>query len=350
MPISAELDETDLTLLNALQISPRASWSAVGRALGTDAATAARRWHRLFERGLAWVTGYPAGGLDELAGALVEIECEAAQTRQVAAVIAEDPEAVTVEETAGGRDLLITVHAVDLAALSAYISGRLRLLPGVRATRTNIFTDGFTDGGQWRLGTLDAQAQRALGPSAPSAGELPTLRDELDQRIMVELSRDGRVTATELAETLGVAVTTAARRLRRLLGSGAVQLRCEVSRAAVGRPVTATLWAATSPQHVEAAGRELSRLPQIRLAVEVAGPSNVICIAWLSSLRDLALLEMEIARRAPHLTIVDRAVTLHPVKHSARLLDHQGRARGVVPTDLWARSADESAATVGRDA
>ncbi|WP_327653882.1 Lrp/AsnC family transcriptional regulator [Streptomyces sp. NBC_00483] len=337
MPVSADLDETDLALLNALQVSPRAPWAAVGKALGTDAATATRRWRRLADEGLGWVTGYPSGALDQLAGALVEIDCDAARTQEVAAAIAQDPEAFTVEETAGGRDLLLTVSAPDLAALAGYISGRLRLLPGVRATRTSIFTDGFTDGAGWRLGALDAAAQRELGADTAHSAEPPSLRDELDRHIMMELSRDGRVSATELSKLLGVGITTAARRLRRLLATRTVQLRCEVSRAAVGLPVTVTLWAATSPQHLAAAGQALSRLPRTRLAVAVAGSSNVICVAWLPSLHELGHLEAEIAHRAPELTVMDRAVTLRPVKHSARLLDSQGRARSTVVADLWSR-------------
>ncbi|WP_241196675.1 AsnC family protein, partial [Streptomyces sp. ADI95-17] len=39
--------ELDLALVDALQAAPRAPWSRIGRALGVDATTAARRWERL---------------------------------------------------------------------------------------------------------------------------------------------------------------------------------------------------------------------------------------------------------------------------------------------------------------
>ncbi|MET7782244.1 AsnC family protein [Streptomyces mirabilis] len=54
------VDETDLALVHALQIAPRAPWTAVGQALGIDPMTAARRWARLTGTGCAWVTCYPA--------------------------------------------------------------------------------------------------------------------------------------------------------------------------------------------------------------------------------------------------------------------------------------------------
>ncbi|MEU9734148.1 Lrp/AsnC family transcriptional regulator [Streptomyces sp. NPDC048002] len=326
-------------VINALQINPRAPWAAVAQALETDAVTAARRWQRISERGLAWVTGYP-GPRDESAHAVVEVECEARTTDAVAAAVARDPEAITVEETAGARDLLVTVAASSLAGLVGYVTSRVRLLPGVRSTRTNLITEGFTEGAQWRLGALDAAARRAVAPRAPAetpAAWAPGLRDDLDRRIVVELSRDGRVSATEPAARFGNGTSTAARRLRRIIETRSVLLRCEVARSAVGRPVTATLWASVRPEDLTRAGKALARLPQVRLAAAVAGSSNLICIAWLSSLSELPGFETDMALRVPALTVTDRTVTIRPVKHSARMLDHEGRALEAVPADLWAR-------------
>ncbi|MEU4746320.1 AsnC family protein, partial [Actinosynnema sp. NPDC023658] len=52
-------DETDLRLVHALQAAPRATWHEVGRTLGVDPVTAARRWQGLVEAGCARVTAYP---------------------------------------------------------------------------------------------------------------------------------------------------------------------------------------------------------------------------------------------------------------------------------------------------
>ncbi|MDH6576360.1 NAD kinase [Kitasatospora sp. MAP5-34] len=52
----AAVDELDLALVNALQLQPRAPWSLLGQTLGISPVTAARRWRRLSEAGIAWVT------------------------------------------------------------------------------------------------------------------------------------------------------------------------------------------------------------------------------------------------------------------------------------------------------
>ncbi|GAA3353999.1 hypothetical protein GCM10017744_009850 [Streptomyces antimycoticus] len=54
-----DLDELDRGLVHALQIHPRAPWTLVGDVLAVNPVTAARRWRRLQEAGLAWVTAYP---------------------------------------------------------------------------------------------------------------------------------------------------------------------------------------------------------------------------------------------------------------------------------------------------
>jgi len=50
------LTETDLALINALQVSPRADWVLVGKALGISGSTVSRRWEALNRDGTAWVT------------------------------------------------------------------------------------------------------------------------------------------------------------------------------------------------------------------------------------------------------------------------------------------------------
>ncbi|MFF2324430.1 MULTISPECIES: winged helix-turn-helix transcriptional regulator [unclassified Streptomyces] len=99
--------------------------------------------------------------------------------------------------------------------------------PGLRQV------DEFRHGAE---NTLQPPRQAAGAARLPPFGPL----GELDRQIRVGLSRDGRVTATELAQRFGIGDSRAARRLRRLVETGAVMLRCEVSPCAVSRPITAT--------------------------------------------------------------------------------------------------------------
>ncbi|MGP4019793.1 AsnC family protein [Saccharopolyspora sp. 5N708] len=69
MQDSSTLDELDLALVNAVQIAPRGSWQVLGSVLGVDPSTVARRWQRINELGLVWMTAYARlTGLGDLLG------------------------------------------------------------------------------------------------------------------------------------------------------------------------------------------------------------------------------------------------------------------------------------------
>ncbi|MFI6288203.1 Lrp/AsnC family transcriptional regulator [Streptomyces sp. NPDC051018] len=144
MQESAEgVDELDLALINALQLDPRAPWSRVGTALGVDPVTAARRWSRLAEEGIAWVTAHP-GRLPVVA--FIEVDCEAGWVPATAATLARWPHVVSVEHTSGAHDLLLTVMLPGLNALSRFVRDSVGTVNGVRATRTQLITKVYALG------------------------------------------------------------------------------------------------------------------------------------------------------------------------------------------------------------
>ncbi|MGC0420391.1 Lrp/AsnC family transcriptional regulator [Embleya sp. AB8] len=334
-----EIDELDLALVNALQINPRASWAVLGRTLDIDPATVARRWERLRAAGHAWVTAYPFDRNGAGVGAIVEIDCEPGHNAAVARALSADPQAITVEHTAGGRDLLLTLMAPSFADLSAYILERLSVLPGIRATRSHLTTRSYTEGSSWRLRSLDPAQQHTVGDSrrpAPSPGTAGTV-DALEHRdLILALGEDGRMSLTDLAAAIGTSVNTAGRRLTKLIDSGALVLRCELARSLSGSPVSATFWAQVPPEHLDATARELAQLPEIRMIMGIAGPHNLVMTLWLRSVAEAQTLETRLAERLLHLRTVDRAIALRAVKLMGRLLDPEGRAIGFVPLDIWA--------------
>ncbi|WP_171171962.1 Lrp/AsnC family transcriptional regulator [Streptomyces sp. I05A-00742] len=328
---STGLDELDLALVNALQINPRAPWTELAAALDVDAATVARRWERLKAAGHAWVTAYPfdSGG----AGALLEVDCAPGQDSAVAGILSADPVAITVEHAAGGRDLLVMVMTRDFDALSRYIVDRLGTVPGITSTRAHLVTRSYTEGSAWRLRSLTrAQQETLTAPHRPAQAVAVDLFEHRD--LIRALGEDGRISLSALAARLDVSLNTVGRRLRRLLDSGRLILRCDLARSLSGSPVAATFFGSVPPEHLDATARELAKLPEIRMVIGVSGPQNLIAIVWVRSLVDTQELEVRLAARLPHLRITDRAIALRAVKLMGRLLDTEGRANGFVPVDI----------------
>jgi DNA-binding Lrp family transcriptional regulator len=337
---AAPLDEVDRRIVHALQIHPRAPWRLVGEVLAIDPVTAARRWQRMERDRLAWVTAYPRlADARNAVTAVVEFDTRPGAGSQVAETIAAQPRALNVKETAGGRDLVVSVQAPTLDELAQFITLHLATVPGVTATRTHLVTAMPTEGSSWRLRSLDAEQQSRLERTAatPAGPVRSAARDAagwnaIDARMLTLLSTDGRMPIRRLAEELGTSVTTAGRRLRQLVGTR-ISLRCDVARQVSGWPLSAVYFASASADKLREISQALASVSEVRACAITAGPHNLVIDVWLRSLPDVHSLEAHLCARLPPLRVADRAVVLRTVKHMGRLLDVEGRCRGVVPLD-----------------
>ncbi|MDH6109857.1 DNA-binding Lrp family transcriptional regulator [Kitasatospora sp. MAP12-15] len=334
------VDELDLALVNAMQLRPRAPWSLLGQTLGISPVTAARRWRRLSEAGIAWVTAY---GLphpeDRGCVAYLDLDCAPGRLRQIADELAEDPHVMSIEHLSQGCDLVVTAAFTDLAMVSRYTTERLGRLPGVNAVRVHLATGFYAEGIRWRLDSLDPTQRVELHDDHPAGNGPPSgvraeVREE-DRELLIRLGVDGRLDQAELAAATGLSPSTLRRRLDRLAASDAIRFRCEIAARDAGRPVMATFRADLPPDRLDEVGLQLARLPEIRLCVSVTGPHNLILSVWQRSLADVHRLETALARRFPDLRVAERRVSLRTVKRMGRILDADGRAVRAVPMDIW---------------
>ncbi len=331
----------DALLIDALQVAPRASWAAVGAILGVSGVTVAKRWQRLTEDGVAWVTaGLGMAVSNAQCLAYVEVTCQPHMAFSVAKVVAGHGPAVTVELTTGNADMLVTVAAVDLSTMSHYLLEPLGQVDGVLRTRVRIVTRLYSEGSSWRLRVLPAPLESALmelrGDVAEPAGpEIIDPMSESSKAILTHLALDGRLSYAELAERAGTSPTNARRRDTELLQSGAVTLGHDGSARHSGWPLQGYFWADAPVDKLgEVAGR-LSRMRQARLTATVAASESMAFCAWLPTVEEVHRLEVKIAAAVPELRIVDRLIVLRQIKRNGRLIDETGRASGVVPINIW---------------
>jgi len=331
--------ETDLALVEALQVAPRASWTSVSAALGIGAATAARRWARLAAAGAAWVTGGPGVALwNARCVAFVEVDCVPARRLGVAEALAADRHALSVELTTGAADLFLTVAAADLTALSRYLLERLDRIPGVTATRVGIATRLYRDGSSWRLGALPREAITTLRvptAAAPVTGPPPGALSADNRALLVQLGLDGRSSYAELATAAGISEPTARRHVAQLVRTGAVLLRADVAGALAGWPVLVYFSVDVPTSRLTEAARAVSQLRHVRLCATLAGSRPLVVAAWLRDLDEIHRFELSLTRMAPGLAVAERMITVRPVKRMGRLLDQHGRAVSAVPMDVW---------------
>ncbi|MFD4259043.1 Lrp/AsnC family transcriptional regulator [Streptomyces sp. NPDC058534] len=335
----AGFSEGDLALIDALQSSPRATWTQLGRALDIDATTAARHWERLRSEGLAWITAYETPHIATVA--YVEVRCRPRRFESVSHALTQLPWVVSVDETAGEFDLFLTVAAADLHSLGKAVHGTIGRLLGVRATHTRLGLTLFGEGSNWRTRAIPS-ASRALLPDSGTVHEsrdaysthMLTRLTPQDIALRTALGHDGRLSYKDLGAEIRMSEFTARRRVRRMLRDRELTLRCDFAHPLAGYRAVA-LYRATVPHpHLEHTGATLARMEQVRLAVSVSGPHNLLVMVWVHDLNGINSFEALLADRLPHLEVKDRTITLHTPKRMGWLLDPLGRAIGHIPLAL----------------
>ncbi|MCX4984049.1 Lrp/AsnC family transcriptional regulator [Streptomyces sp. NBC_00572] len=335
-PSRGTLDELDLALVNALQMAPRAPWAQLARPLGVDAATLSRRWARLRDSGEAWITCHAAPSQVAYGAlALIEVSCVPQAREALAGRLARHPQATSVELVAGSCDLLLTVATATKSLMTAYVLA-LGRDEAVTATRTHLVQHLHQDGSEWRMDSLSRDQRRDLAETEDSASRTAaaTLSPE-DRALLLALAEDGRRSVASIAAESDRPESTVRRLLHSLLHGGRAVLRCDTAHLHAGWRSSATLWMSVPPAQLTTAGEELTRLRDTRMAASVSSEANLLSVAWLHALDDLARYEAQAAARIPSLRVLNRTVTLRWVKRMGRLLGDDGRSTGCVPIDLW---------------
>ncbi|WP_336630784.1 MULTISPECIES: Lrp/AsnC family transcriptional regulator [unclassified Microbacterium] len=321
------LDETDLRVLHALQIEPRAAWSDLAPAVGVDAATIARRWARLQDAGIAWITGYSNHGQ----GALLEVECDLAALDDVAGALQRDPSVVVLDHASGSRDLLALVQTPDMASLSSYAVRRLGGLEGIRAVRTHLTNELLIEASSWRLRALDAdEVARIRPPRPPRPRAGAHVPEELTRALLNELWTDGRMSITALAERTGFGPQRIADAIATLRQRGDLRLRADLARGFTGWPIYTWYFVEAPARVVDAARHAIRSVPEVRLAMTAASRYNLILAVWLRTLADVNRFEIALETALQGARIADRAVVLRISKQMGRSVGADTRAISLV--------------------
>jgi DNA-binding Lrp family transcriptional regulator len=331
--VSDEVDELDVALLDGLHINPLASFEELGKALNISPVTAARRWRRLIITGRAWVSSAP-GRLLPVKAALFEAECEPGAAPRVAHQFACLPTVFSVNITTGRNDLYALVISADQPLLTGLLVDTLPSVPGLRGVRTALITQLFS-GTRWRLGGLSSEQVRAVTPGSSSASGGHQF-DDFDRALFLALQHDGRLGFRDLAAAVGRPEPTVRRRMGVLTRSGLLTFRTDFARVEAGWLTGVAVKLRATVSALSTVGRALVHYPQTRFCVAIAGgAANLFVTMQLHSLLDLDRVLQQLQTDFPEVEVLDTRVVLRSVKSWGRLLGPDGRARDVVPVDLW---------------
>ena len=130
-----------------------------------------------------------------------------------------------------------------------------------------------------------------------------TNMDELDRRLLVELGKDARATAVELAKKLNVPRTTVVGRLRRLEEERVILgYSARIDHRKLGEPVKAFLMVAFTPaagQDQRQLARRVAALPGVEEVNIISGEWDILVKVRAASLDAIGDLVLDRVRREP---------------------------------------------------
>ena len=331
-----EVHATDLEIVDALQIAPRASWAMVARALGVSEVTVARRWKSLQDRGLAWtsVALHPSTSQ----GAFIEVRCEAKHLDRLLVWLGRHPDVITVGQTTGDYNLFCITIATDLEEVLRCVHGGLPELLDAVHVRISLFRQ-MTGGVDWRQGILSASGEKQLKEEHHSKRpESISPISISDRQLFLQLGMDGRRSPAELSRNLGRSPGSVRRRLAELEARNQVVFRCDVARPAFDLPLGMLVLMKVPPLEAESTARLLGRRRETRFCASVIGTANIILVVGLHDLADAERVLGELSQEHSSIEVIDRRVVTRMAKIYGRILDTTGRSVDVLPVDPWIRS------------
>nr|WP_238353394.1 Lrp/AsnC family transcriptional regulator [Kribbella solani] len=135
--------------------------------------------------------------------------------------------------------------------------------------------------------------------------------DDLNTRILEELTADPRLRTTELARRLGVSTPTVRERVAKLEESGVIRgYRLDIDPAALGRPVAAWVRLQPGPGQVSRIAELARRTPEV---VECHRISGEDCFLMRVQVAEIAALESVLDKFLPHGRTTSSFVVSTPV-------------------------------------
>ncbi len=267
--IVPRVESIDGRLAHALQIDGRAPFAKIADVLGISEHTAARRYHRLKERGIRVRGALNRFRLGHHAWTL-RLRCTPDAGPAVAQALAQRPDTFWVHLMSGGTEIscLQQVENPDDLLLDR-LPRRL-----VDVSAHNVLR-GFASPGTWRgIACLEPEEVAALRPELEP--EPPDELTALDEALLRTLEADGRASYAELAGRARTSESTARRRVEHLRRTGVLELQLDADPSRFGFATQARLWMRVEPRNLAAAGATLATHPEVYFAAATTGPANLV--------------------------------------------------------------------------
>ncbi|MEO1169970.1 MAG: AsnC family transcriptional regulator [Pseudomonadota bacterium] len=300
-----QVDELDRSIIEILRRDARVTNKFIAETLEIAESTVGQRIKSMSRHGIMRVVALRdirSLGYDLIAHA--DIFVEGRDARDVALELAPIDEIDMVALYTGSPQIIAQINVENRKQLSHVLTEMIGTAAGVTHVETVISLEIFKY--ESELGAHLAEDEQTN----------PRIHErDLDERIIAELERDGRVSNREIARTLDISEGTVRNRMKPLLDNHIVKFGAIIDHRALGLRCSAFLRLSVEPSRSRAVAREIAKLGEVPYVALAAGRFNILCVVTTTDRRRLTRLIQERIDPLDGVHLIDVREHIEVLKH-----------------------------------
>lgn len=265
-------DEKDAMILRELLANGRKSFTAIAKELNTTGDIVWKRFMDMEKAGI--IIGatiqfnYAYFGYESIATICLNVSSEHLNT--VLQNLRKIPDVLAMQTYNSTYNIMVITTFKSLKDLDN-IKSLLRSNP-INAFRTYLWTDVRNTPENLTFGFPSEKLEKIQKAAKSNATKERLKLDEIDNQIVDQLSKDGRMSFSRIGEITGTSTDTVARRYSKLVNNGYIKATIQINPITVGYKGLATFFISIhSRGRIELAIEELSKIPNVSYITKISG-------------------------------------------------------------------------------
>jgi Lrp/AsnC family transcriptional regulator, regulator for asnA, asnC and gidA len=151
--------------------------------------------------------------------------------------------------------------------------------------------------------------------------------DELDHRIIEQLTRDARVSNRQIATQLGVTEGTIRGRVKRLEQENCIRLTAVTNGAFAGSPKVVLIGVKAVHGELKAVAQKIAAMTEIRCVIIMLGRYDILAIGLFTALEDIVDIANNRILALPGVRHVETSIAVKTLKYDYRVAKITPRRR-----------------------
>jgi Lrp/AsnC family transcriptional regulator for asnA, asnC and gidA len=257
------LDKNSLKILNELCHDGRYSNAKLAHKLSINVATVAKKINAMIEEGVIVIKAMPnPAKMGYQAQAFIGLYVDFKKMDSVCNQLMDNPHVNTMVDSFGRFNVLLIVFFREWKMLQNFIQEELPRIEGVNHIETYLMS-------QYKEGNS------GIFPNILTESK-PALIDELDEKLIEELIRNGRHNYNDLANKLGVSAPTVSRRIALLLKEGIIRILAIPNPSRLGYSANAFIVARAELTKVHKICDQLSSYPEVYVVMRLMNDFDIL--------------------------------------------------------------------------